>query len=325
MDCLTLESFVFVCHFLSEHLCDYGIAKQQVNMRDLAAQVTSSLLRFPGVTVDALGEDEITLDSVLHGKFTVGRSGLAWLACGPQLEVVHAVTGERLSAYCFCGDGEHPPSVLAARDFCWLKRTGLLVGLEEAQGSMLCLYDLGISRVVKAVVIPGRIRAIEPLVSYGGASASTQHLHQSLRWFFGVAAVVTDLGHVLLMDLCLDDLSCSQSELEASDLEVVSKSLAEIPRLREQETRQGRHLCLQLSSPTGTGATALQYIPRTNQLAVGFSDGYLQLWNMKTLKKEYHSQLEGGRVPVYAFTFQEPENDPRNCCYLWAIQSAQDQ
>uniref|UniRef100_A0A674EPE5 AT hook containing transcription factor 1 n=1 Tax=Salmo trutta TaxID=8032 RepID=A0A674EPE5_SALTR len=291
-------------------------------MRDLAAQVTSSLLRFPGVTVDALGEDEITLDSVLHGKFTVGRSGLAWLACGPQLEVVHAVTGERLSAYCFCGDGEHPPSVLAARDFSWLKRTGLLVGLEEAQGSMLCLYDLGISRVVKAVVIPGRVSAaIEPLVSYGGASASTQHLHQSLRWFFGVAAVVTDLGHVLLMDLCLDDLSCSQSELEASDLEVVSKSLAEIPRLREQETRQGRHLCLQLSSPTGTGATALQYIPRTNQLAVGFSDGYLQLWNMKTLKKEYHSQLEGGRVPVYAFTFQEPENDPRNCCYLWAVQS----
>lgn len=293
-------------------------------MRDLAAQVTSSLLCFPRVTVDALGEDEITLDSVLRGKFTVGRSGLAWLACGPQLEVVHAVTGERLSAYCFSGEGEHPPGVLVARDFSWLKRTGLLVCLEEAQGSMLCLYDLGISRVVKAVVVPGRITAIEPLVSYGGASASTQHLHQSLRWFFGVAAVVTDLGHVLLVDLCLDDLSCSQSELEASDLEVVTKSPAEIPRLREQETRQGRHLCLQLSSPTGTGATALQYIPRTNQLAVGFSDGYLQLWNMKTLKKEYHSQLEGGRVPVYAFTFQEPENDPRNCCYLWAVQSAQD-
>uniref|UniRef100_A0A673ZNK1 AT-hook containing transcription factor 1 n=1 Tax=Salmo trutta TaxID=8032 RepID=A0A673ZNK1_SALTR len=292
-------------------------------MRDLAAQVTSSLLCFPRVTVDALGEDEITLDSVLRGKFTIGN-GLAWLACGPQLEVVHAVTGERLSAYCFSGEGEHPPGVLVARDFSWLKRTGLLVCLEEAQGSMLCLYDLGISRVVKAVVVPGRITAIEPLVSYGGASASTQHLHQSLRWFFGVAAVVTDLGHVLLVDLCLDDLSCSQSELEASDLEVVTKSPAEIPRLREQETRQGRHLCLQLSSPTGTGATALQYIPRTNQLAVGFSDGYLQLWNMKTLKKEYHSQLEGGRVPVYAFTFQEPENDPRNCCYLWAVQSAQD-
>lgn len=44
-----------------------------VMMRDLTAQVTSSLLRFPGVTIDALGEDEITLDSVLHGKFTVGK------------------------------------------------------------------------------------------------------------------------------------------------------------------------------------------------------------------------------------------------------------
>ncbi|XP_056268602.1 protein ELYS isoform X2 [Pseudoliparis swirei] len=293
-------------------------------MHDLTAQVTSSLLPFPDVIKDALGEDEITLDSVLHGKFTVGRSGLAWLACGPHLEVVHAVTGERLSAYCFSGGGEHPPCVHAARDFGWLKRSGLLVGLEEAEGSVLCLYDLGLSRVVKAVVIPGRITAIEPIVSYGGASTSTQHLHQSLRWFFGIAAVVTDLGHVLLVDLCLDDLSCSQSELESSDLQVVTKSPAEIPRLREVSTRQGRHLCLQLNGPSGVGATALQYIPRTNQLAVGFSDGHLHLWNMKTLKKEYHSQLEGGRVPVHTFTFQEPENDPRNCCYLWAVQSSQD-
>uniref|UniRef100_A0A3Q3N544 AT hook containing transcription factor 1 n=1 Tax=Mastacembelus armatus TaxID=205130 RepID=A0A3Q3N544_9TELE len=291
-------------------------------MHELIAHVTSSLLPFPGVTIDALGEDEITLDSVLHGKFTVGN-GLAWLACGPHLEVVHAVTGERLSAYCFSGGGENPPSVLAARDFSWLKRSGLLIGLEEAEGSVLCLYDLGLSRVVKAVVIPGRV-TIEPLVSYGGASTSTQHLHQSLRWFFGIAAVITDLGHVLLVDLCLDDLSCSQSELEASDLQVVTKSPAEIPRLREVSTRQGRHLCLQLNGPSGVGATALQYISRTNQLAVGFSDGQLQLWNMKTLKKEYHSQLEGGAVPVHAFTFQEPENDPRNCCYLWAVQSSQD-
>ncbi|CAM9150897.1 unnamed protein product [Lampetra planeri] len=293
-------------------------------MHDLTAQVTSSLLPFPAVTVEALGEDEITLDSVLHGKFTIGRGGLAWLACGPHLEVVHAVTGERLSAYCFTSGTEHPPTVLAARDFSWLKRSGLLVGLEEAQGSVLCLYDLGLSRVVKSVVIPGRITVIEPLVSYGGASTSTQHLHQSLRWFFGIAAVVTDLGHVLLVDLGLDDLSCNQSELEASDLQVVTKSPAEIPRLREVSSREGRHLCLQLNGSSGVGATALQYISRTNQLAVGFSDGYLQIWNMKTLKKEYHSQLEGGRVPVHAFTYQEPENDPRNCCYLWAVQSSQD-
>lgn len=45
---------------------------------------------------------------------------------------------------------------------------------------------------------------------------STQHLHQSLRWLFGVAAVATDVGHLLLVDLCLDDLACRQNETEAS-------------------------------------------------------------------------------------------------------------
>lgn len=61
-----------------------------------------------------------------------------------------------------------------------------------------------------------QVTAIEPISNDGGASVSTRHLHQSLRWLFGVAAVATDVGHVLLVDLCLDDLSCSQNEVEAS-------------------------------------------------------------------------------------------------------------
>ncbi|XP_077024661.1 protein ELYS isoform X2 [Tamandua tetradactyla] len=293
-------------------------------MRDLTAQVTSGILQFPEVTIQALGEDEITLESVLRGKFAAGKNGLACLACGPQLEVVNSVTGERLSAYRFSGVNEHTPIVLAVKEFSWQKRTGLLIGLEEAEGSVLCLYDLGISRVVKAVVLPGRVTAIEPIINHGGASASTQHLHPSLRWLFGVAAVVTDVGQILLIDLCLDDLSCNQNEVEASDLEVITGIPAEVPHVRENVLREGRHLCFQLVSPSGTAVSTLSYISRTNQLAVGFSDGFLALWNMKTMKREYYTQLEGGRVPVYAVTFQEPENDPRNCCYLWAVQSTQD-
>ncbi|CAH6789579.1 protein ELYS isoform X2 [Phodopus roborovskii] len=293
-------------------------------MQDLTAQVTSDLLHFPEVTVEALGEDEITLESVLRGKFAAGKNGLACLACGPQLEVVNSLTGERLSAYRFNGVNEQPPVVLAVKEFSWHKRTGLLIGLEEADGSVLCLYDLGISRVVKAVVLPGRVTAIEPIINHGGASASTQHLHPSLRWLFGVAAVVTDVGQILLIDLCLDDLSCSQNEVEASDLEVITGIPAEVPHIRENVMREGRHLCFQLVSPSGIAISSVNYINRTNQLAVGFSDGYLALWNMKNMKREYYTQLEGGRVPVYAVVFQEPENDPRNCCYLWAVQSTQD-
>nr|XP_058924640.1 protein ELYS isoform X3 [Kogia breviceps] len=292
-------------------------------MRDLTAQVTVTA-QFPEVTIQALGEDEITLESVLHGKFAAGKNGLACLACGPQLEVVNSLTGERLSAYRFSGVNEQSPIVLAVKEFSWQKRTGFLIGLEEAEGSVLCLYDLGLSRVVKAVVLPGRVTAIEPIINHGGASASTQHLHPSLRWLFGVAAVVTDVGQILLIDLCLDDLSCNQNEVEASDLEVITGIPAEVPHIRENVMREGRHLCFQLVSPSGTAVSTLSYINRTNQLAVGFSDGYLALWNMKSMKREYCTQLEGGRVPVYAVTFQEPENDPRNCCYLWAVQSTQD-
>ncbi|XP_038671311.1 protein ELYS isoform X1 [Scyliorhinus canicula] len=293
-------------------------------MCELAAQVTSGLLQFPEVTIEALADDESTQDEGLYGKIAAGRNGLSWLACGAHLELLNSVTGERLSAYRFRGIGEQPPTILAIKEFCWLKRTGLLIGLKESEGSILCLYDLAISRVVKAVFLPGKVTAIEPIVNHGGATASTQRLHQSLRWFFGIIAVVTDTGHVLLIDLCLDDFSCSQSEQEPADLEVVNRSPGEIPQMRETVMREGRHLCFQLQSPSAVAATAMSYVPRTNQLVVGFANGYVQLWNLKTLKKEYYSQLEGGKVPVYAFTFQEPENDPRNCCYLWAVQSAQD-
>uniref|UniRef100_A0A8D2M7Y4 AT hook containing transcription factor 1 n=1 Tax=Zonotrichia albicollis TaxID=44394 RepID=A0A8D2M7Y4_ZONAL len=269
-------------------------------MRDLTAQVTSSLLQFPEVTVEALGEDEITLDSVLCGKFSGGRSGLAWLACGPQLEVVNSVTGERLSAYRFSGVSEQPPAVRVVKEFSWQKRTGLLVGLEEAEGSVLCLYDLGISRVVKAVVLPGRVLKI--------------HLDSQ---------ATLQLRLIAQRDLFLAKCIHFSHAFMCSDLEVVTRIPAEVPQRREAVTREGRHLCFQLRSPSGTAVSTLCYISRSNQLVVGFSDGYLSLWNMKTLKREHHSQLEGGRIPVYAVTFQEPENDPRNCCYLWAVQSTQ--
>lgn len=69
------------------------------------------------------------------------------------------------------------------------------------------------------------------------------------------------------------------------DLEVVTRIPAEVPQRREAVTREGRHLCFQLRSPSGTAVSTLCYISRSNQLVVGFSDGYLSLGNMKTLKR----------------------------------------
>ena len=67
--------------------------------------------------------------------------------------------GERLSAHRFSGVREQPPTARVVKEFSWRKGTGLLVGLEEAEGSVLCLYEPGTSGVVKAVVLPGRAGA----------------------------------------------------------------------------------------------------------------------------------------------------------------------
>ncbi|KAI1240689.1 hypothetical protein IHE44_0009126 [Lamprotornis superbus] len=157
-----------------------------------------------------------------------------------------------------------------------------------------------------------QVTAIEPISNDGGASVSTRHLHQSLRWLFGVAAVATDVGHVLLVDLCLDDLSCSQNEVEASDLEVVTRIPAEVPQRREAVMSEGRHLCFQLRSPSGTAVSTLCYISRSNQLVVGFSDGYLSLGNMKTLKRADQDETSRGGHRGYCFDGQKfPHLD---CC-----------
>ncbi|XP_069724134.1 protein ELYS-like [Phaenicophaeus curvirostris] len=291
----------------------------ECRMRSLTAQATSSLLNFPKETIEALGEDDLPQGSVLWGKISGGSKGLAWLARGPHLEVVNPVTGERLSAYRFCGLHGRTPTVRVVKEFSWWKRLGLLVGV----GNALCLYDVEGSRVVKSIALPGRVIAIEPVTNDGGVNASNRYLHPSLRWFTGVAAVATDVGHVLLVDLCLHDFSWSQKKIEILDLDFATASPGEVAQIRETAMRGKRHLCFQLQSCCRRAASTLYFISRTNQLVVGFSNGSLSLWNIGTLTREHNSWLKGGRIPVCAFTFQEPANDPGNSCYLWAVQSTQ--
>ncbi len=99
-------------------------------MRDLAAQVTSSLLRFPEVTIDALGEDEVTLDSVLHGRFTVGESWFSLMACTYH----HLTTCMNLS--CILDVSCVFPSLLLDLVFHWHL---LFIGCREKWTGLACL------------------------------------------------------------------------------------------------------------------------------------------------------------------------------------------
>ncbi|XP_053931830.1 protein ELYS-like [Cuculus canorus] len=290
----------------------------ECRMQFLTAPATSSLLKFPEGTVEALGEDDPTRGSVLWGKISGGTSGLAWLARGPHFEVVNSMTGERLSAYCFSGPHGRLPTVRVVKEFSSWERPALLIGV----GNDLCLFDLERSRVVKAIALPGRVIAIEPITNVGEGDASTQYLHESLQCFSGVAAVATNVGRVFLVDLCLHNFSWGQKEIEILDREYVTAAPAEVPQIRETVMGGGRHLCFQLQNSSRSAVSTLYFISRTNQLVVGFCNGTFSLWNMGTLTREHNSQLNGGRIPVSGVTFQEPENDPGNSCYLWAVQSA---
>uniref|UniRef100_S4RZQ7 Uncharacterized protein n=1 Tax=Petromyzon marinus TaxID=7757 RepID=S4RZQ7_PETMA len=307
-------------------------------MRELRARTSSGLLQLSAGTRLALGTDESANGAPLLGQFAKADVGVSWLARGAVLEVLSPRSGQRLSAYCFSGpSGEL--AVSTVKGLTWAGGRYLLVGLENAQrheavagiGGIVCLYDLGTSRVTRAIEVPGRVKALEVVSSSGGADASTQHLHQDLRWLFGIVAVATHTGHVLLLDLCLDDMSDGSSEGDPMGLEAVYVSATGLPGKRESAGREGRHIGLQLCGPAASAArgdarvgSALLYVQRTNQLVAGFSDGNMQIWNLATLKRVYHTQVDGGTIPVSAFAFQEPENDPRSCCYLWAAQSLPD-
>lgn len=89
-------------------------------------------------------------------------------------------------------------------------RSGLLVGLEEAEGSVLCLYDLGLSRVVKAVVIPGRVSR-----HFGTEMLIMWFVNLCILQEFGKTAAnfVCLLFFFFLLSCCLDYSHWAVSEL----------------------------------------------------------------------------------------------------------------
>ena len=63
--------------------------------------------------------------------------------------------------------------------------------------------------------------------------------------------------------------------------------------------------------------------------AFGFSAW--QLWNISAVNSrgtplglEFSSEYISDALPVISFAFQEPENDPRNFTYVWAIRGEND-
>lgn len=172
-----------------------------------------------------------------------------------------------------------------------------------------------------------------------------------LRDFDGILAVGTEGGNVLLIDLCRQ--ICEESlmsftirdELLPSQLSILTPDdISTIDYYRERAVRKGNHLAIHLNvvldsntehftlkGPKGENrlhvnrqevcTSALYYCSQLTSLLVGFNFGAFQLWDLTSLKLIYTSPVCDEHIPVTHFALQEPTDDPRAFCYIWASYS----
>ncbi|XP_063224167.1 uncharacterized protein LOC134531990 isoform X2 [Bacillus rossius redtenbacheri] len=291
----------------------------------------------------------------VKGGFIKG-SQCTWLARGPRLYLASTADGSQADLWTFAdvagAGGEAGPTTTEATCVAELApgdggpARQLLVGLDHNHTTgMVCVYDTRVSRVVRAVHVPGPVTSLV-VVDHGlGSRESRQALHQVLREMDGILAVGLSKGEVFLVDLRRSDFehashhSHFRDELNCCYLLPVSASN---PRLRNEERlrrQEGDHLCVFINSmylrETGmlvdktaqTGCelighdvsvSCMQFVPLIVGLVVGYDEGFFQLWNIRTLKLEFSSYVRNkmlGRLSHVVF--QEPNDDPHPVCYLW--------
>lgn len=224
----------------------------------------------------------------------------------------------------------------------------LLIALNrESSGSFLCLFDAHDSRVIKSIECQFKVSCLACVSGCQASRRGPQIFSEEISIMDGVIAVGTQGGLVFLVDLCLDQQNdaaldvipakaitfiVKQSSFSNSnnyDLQMKRKSSLindqhiALP-LNNESQQKGRYIYRAVEGKILTAfrssevvVTALEYVPQTNSLYVGYNFGGFQFWNLKSLELECSCSLEGNTPPVIGFSYQEPENDPKDFCYLW--------
>ena len=144
------------------------------------------------------------------------------------------------------------------------------------------------------------------------------------------------------------DLGSSQTINESGKPSLANTRAAALRRgehlcidLNESAYSKGKNIFCHTSNLTGKAShfdeanvvvTALKYVPQLASLLAGFNFGSWQMFNLMQCSNAaiatssvYSSSYEkDNSLPVTAFSFQEPENDPRNFCYIWSVKCDND-
>lgn len=173
-------------------------------------------------------------------------------------------------------------------------------------------------------------------------------LHPTLRQCSPLTVIATGLPSLHLLDLALDSSAESCLSDEVTPAELIRLPPPSCPtssfiQHRLSALKEKMHFSVSLleGSISGTkfqllgpndavlcqlpaasvAITSLLYVPQIASLAVGYNFGAFQLYSIRSLAIDCASPYEEGVPGVVSFAYQEPENDPRNCVYLWLCRS----
>ncbi|XP_063382768.1 protein ELYS [Cydia fagiglandana] len=273
-----------------------------------------------------------------------------WLALGTKFCVVDLRTGLKVAARTF--------GVPYSNTNCTITSVIELPTplTENSKQLIICLECEDLTGLICVLHINGSqiLRCIQTDVVITEIAVCDEVPDGPLTCFDGVIMAGSKRGEIFAFDLnrasliqALKDISQGYEHLvrmESNPANLAFLSLNAVPQIdqhRDQALDNDDHLAIILNenslvdgqylfrNPDGSirmkakqdhiRVSSLQYVPQLGSLAVGYNFGAFQIWNMMSLELEFASQVNRECLPVTHFGFQEPCDDPRAFCYLWAI------
>ncbi|KAL5014317.1 hypothetical protein ScPMuIL_008587 [Solemya velum] len=277
----------------------------------------------------------------------VSKDGLvSWVVRGSVIEVVSNKSQARLASWQFgAALKDTHTTITCVKEYSYRGSLKLLVGVSNVSlTGMLCVLDVPSSLVIKAVEIPHKVTSVEPVTNSWGDGLPVWTLNEQLRHYCGIVAIGTQTGEVYIIDMCLDDEGSLSDEIMPNKLHFISPRTRDIIQHRKDALSRSQQLAMildeeanarsgfQYHKPDGSlikcfrtdavSVTCISCVPQIGSIALGFSFGCFQIWKLFIPVLEYSSQLDVDYIPIKHFAYQEPENDPKNFCYLWVGRSS---
>lgn len=234
-------------------------------------------------------------------------------------------------------------------NFCKYK---LLVSLNrESAGSFLLVIDVMNQCILKCIECPFKIRQIEPIANNDGRQDANLPFSHELQFMCGIVALSTTNSSVIILDLCLDTLSNECFDINTKSpgsITFIVKSEGIVNNYDFETKRKlanvhNQHICISINEECSYKndfrygfdddspivyqkdeiyISALKFFYQTNTLYIGYNFGGVHHFSLNTFNIYRVEPLEGEEdsdLPVVGFSIQEPENDPKNFCYLWIL------